>query len=78
LQQALADLAAERERNVRLNAQVEVLLGKDGRNYCLKVEAERDEANALLKKARYFLDPMGPVDPNDRRACINTIDKALA
>lgn len=142
-QQALADLAAERERNIRLNAQVEVLLGKDGRNYCLKVEAERDaalneranflselavqklraeraeaslttmveradndrlqkahdhqynmaglmlreaekngrerdEAKALLKKARYFLDPMGPVDPNDRRACINAIDKAIA
>lgn len=43
-------LAAERERNTRLNAQVEVLLSKDGRNYCLKVEAERDAARAELAR----------------------------
>ena len=46
-------LIAERDR---LAAQVASLVGRDGRNYCAQVEAERDNARALLKEARVSLD----------------------
>jgi hypothetical protein len=52
-----ANQAAIRQEDakVRLNAQVELLLSKDGRNYCLKVEKERDEARAELAKCKEAL-----------------------
>ena len=45
----LAELSDMKEQNARLRAHVDGLMGKDGRTYCIKVEAERDRALAASK-----------------------------
>lgn len=63
IREIMADLAARTNQTVRLNAQVDVLLSKDGRNYCMKVEAERDAARAKLADAE-----------KDARVLVNGLD----
>lgn len=74
-------LDAMKEQNVRLNAQVEVLLSKDGRNYCMRVEAERDAARAevsALKARKVKLPERKPNEGYTRQGAINdTYNSAL-